>query len=108
MDKWSTIKKFALWFGIVFIVFTVLAALVNLEFDRAYYTTAAPAAITIYSVIAAMLPYLVAAVLLFLAAFLIPRTIKSEDEKEPEAQEKETEETETQSDLEDVLKETPT
>ena len=37
MNNWKIIKKFALVFGIVFIVFTVLAGVINYEFDKVLY-----------------------------------------------------------------------
>jgi flagellar biosynthesis component FlhA len=117
MINWNIVKKFALVFGIVFIVFTVLSALINYVFDNAYYMTTAPLNITLMSIFAAMLPYLLAAVLSFAVVILSSRAAKSEAKKEPEAQEKETQETEMQEkekqetetqEVEDVFKEAPT
>ncbi len=107
MNNWRIINKIALAFGIVFIVFTALAAIINYEFDRVYYTAAAPAGITDYSILTAILPFLVSAVLSFVVYALISRTIEPEDEKETEEQEKETQQTETKPELEEVFNETP-
>ena len=108
MNKGKIIKKFAMIFGIIFIVFTVLAAILNYEYNKVFYTSAAPASLFIYSSVIAMLPYLVVAIVLFVLAFFSPSAAKSEAEKEPEAQEEETQKEETPADLEDVFKETPT
>ena len=43
MINWKIINKIALVFGIVFIVFTVLAAVINYELDKVLYSSAAPA-----------------------------------------------------------------
>jgi biotin transporter BioY len=69
----------------------VLAAVINYELDQVEYLATVPASLIETSILTAMLPYLVAAILSFAVAFLISRAIKSEAEKEPETQEKETE-----------------
>jgi mannitol-specific phosphotransferase system IIBC component len=96
MNNWRIINKIAFVFGLVLIVFTALAAFINYEFDRSYYTSAAPAGITIYSILAAMLPFLLAAVFSFVVYALTLHAAKSVAEKEPEAQKKKTQEQETQ------------
>ena len=96
------IKKIAVMFGIVFIVFTGLAALINYEFDKVAYSSSIPASFIEYSMFTAMLPFLLAAVLSFVLAALSSREAKSAAEKEPKTQKTETQETE------DVFKETPT
>lgn len=108
MVNWRIINKFALVSGIVFIVFTVLAGFINYEIDKLLYSSAAPASFIDYTILAAMLPFLVFAVLSFVVVALSSRAIKSEAEKEPEAQEKEIQETETQPEPEDVFTETST
>lgn len=107
MNNWRIINKIALVFGIVFVVFTVLAAVINYELDKLSYSSLAPASFFYYSFITAMLPYLVFAVLSFVVYALTLRTIKSEAETEPEAQEKETQQTEKQPEPEDIFNETP-
>ena len=96
--------------GIVFAVFTVLAAVFSYQLNKVLYTSSAPASLFVYSVLVAMLPFLLAAVISFVVAFVISSAAKSEDEEEPEAEEKKTEVTggKTESDIEDVFKETPT
>ena len=108
MSNWGIISKIAWVSGIIFMVFTVLAAVINYELDKVLYLSTAPASLIDYSLLAAMLPFLVAAVLSFVVAAYSSQGAKSADEKEPEAQEKKTQETETQPDVEDVFKETPT
>jgi large-conductance mechanosensitive channel len=105
MNNWKIINKIALVFGIVFAVFTVLAAVINYEFSKAAYEPGAPASIFTYSYLAAMLPFLVAAVLSFTVYALSLHAAKSAAEKEPEAQEKQMQQTETQPEPEDVFTE---
>ncbi len=108
MVNWRIISKIAFAFGLIFIVFTVLASFINYELDKLQYSSAAPASFIDYSIITAMLPYLVLAVLSFAVYALSSRTTESEAQKEPEAQEKEIQKTETQPEPEDVFTETPT
>jgi len=103
------ISKFAWVFGIIFIVFAVLVGVFNYEYDKAYFTSAAPASIFEYGVLIAIWPYLLAAVLLFVVAIFGSRAAKSTEEKEPEMQETKTQEPETQEqETEDLFKETQT
>jgi biotin transporter BioY len=102
MNNWKIINKFAVVFGIIFIVFTVLSAVINYELNKVLYTSAAPASLFVYSILTAMLPFLVAAVLSFAVAALISRTIKSEAEKEPETQKTETQ-AKQEADVEETL-----
>jgi len=108
MDNWKIISKIAWASGIVFIVFTVLAAVLNYELSKVLYEAAAPASLFTYTYLTAMLPFLVAVVLSFVVAVFSSQAAKSAGEKEPEAQEKPTHEAETQPDVEDIFKETPT
>ena len=82
MNNWKIINKIAIVFGIIFAVFTTLAAVFNYEFSKVYYEAGAPASLFTYGYLTAMLPFLAAAVLSFLVAFLISRTIKSQDESQ--------------------------
>jgi TRAP-type C4-dicarboxylate transport system permease small subunit len=77
-------------FGIVFIVFSGLAAIINYELDTTLYSSAVPAIFIGLSVLTAMLPFIVSAVLSFAVAASISRTIKSKAEKETETQKTET------------------
>src|SRR5208283_3501589 len=108
MNNWRLIKILAIVSGIVCIVFTVLAAYVSYKLNHTLYTSLAPASLFDYSILAALLPFLFAAILSFIVAGFSARAAKSEVEKEPEVQEKETQKPETQPGVEDVFKETPT
>jgi TRAP-type C4-dicarboxylate transport system permease small subunit len=90
-------------FGIVFIVFSGLAAIINYELYTTLYSSAAPATLFEMSILTAMLPFLVSAVLSFSVAALISRTIKSEAEKEKETQKTETK-TKQEAELEGIYK----
>ena len=96
--------------GIIFAVFTALAAITNYELNRVLYTSAAPSSLFIYSILTAMLPFLVAAILSFVVAIVISSATKLEAEEEPEEKKTEEMETEnkTESDIEEVFKEKPT
>jgi large-conductance mechanosensitive channel len=83
-------------------VFAGLAALINYEFNQVYYTSAAPASLIEYSVFATMLPFLLAAVVLFAVAALSSREAKSAAKKEPKTQKTEAQE------IGDAFKEMPT
>jgi large-conductance mechanosensitive channel len=90
----------------------VLAAVFNYELNKVLYTSAAPASLFEYSVLVAILPFLLAAILSFVVAVLGSQAAKAADEKEPEMQEKKMAEPEMQNaetqETEDVFKETPT
>jgi hypothetical protein len=83
-----------LWIGVVFTVFAGLAALMNYELNNVMYTSAAPASLFIYSILIAMLPFLLAAVISFLVFALSSQEEKSAVEKEPKTQQTETQEIE--------------
>lgn len=114
MINWKIVNKFAMVFGIIFIVFTVLTAVFNYELNKVLYTSAAPESLFVYNVLVAILPFLLAAILSFVVAVLGSQAAKATkaEEKEPEMQEKkmpeqEMHDAETQ-ETEDVFKETPT
>ena len=98
MVNWKLISKFSLVFGVVFIVFAVIAGVINYQMDKLQYSSQVPMSFIDYSVIAAMLPFLVAAVISFVVVVLSPQDAKSAEEKEPE----------TQTTLETSTEETPT
>jgi hypothetical protein len=77
-------------FGIVFIVFSGLVAIINYELDTTLYTSAAPAIFIGLSILIAMLPFIISAVLSFAMAAFISHTIKSKAGKETETQKTET------------------
>jgi hypothetical protein len=87
MNNWGIIKKFSLWFGVVFVVFTVLAAVTNYGYNTVVYSSAAPASLFIYSILTAVLPYLLAAVISFLVFAFSLKEQESTAEKETETQE---------------------
>jgi hypothetical protein len=89
-------------FGIVFIIFSGLVAIINYELDMTLYTSAAPAIFIGLSILVAMLPFIVSAVLSFAMAAIISRTIKSKAEKETETQKTETK-AKQEADLEKIL-----
>jgi len=98
INNFTIFKKISLWFGVIFIIFTVLAGVINYLYNHVVYTSSAPASLFIYSVLTAILPYLLAAVISFVTFALIskeqkPPVVKEEPDteepkpKEPEAQE---------------------
>jgi TRAP-type C4-dicarboxylate transport system permease small subunit len=101
MNNWKIINKFAVVFGIIFIVFTVLSALMNYELNKVLYAPGVPASLFYYNMIVAMLPFLLAAVLSFVVAALGSQATKS-------AAEKEKQESETQPKPQAASEETPT
>jgi hypothetical protein len=68
----------------VFAVFTVIVAILNYELDTLIYTSAAPRNFIQLSIVAAMMPYLISAVLSFLVAFIVSSATKSANKKETE------------------------
>ena len=87
-------KKISLWFGVIFIVFTVLAGVTNYEYNIVVYSSAAPATLFIYSVLIAILPYLLATIISFVMFALISKEHKTAVEEEPKPKEPETQEIE--------------
>ncbi len=75
-------------FGVVFVVFSGLAAFINYELDTTLYSSAAPAIFIVLSVLTAMIPFIVSAVLSFAVAFITSNAAKSVAKKEPETQTK--------------------
>ena len=89
IDSWKIVKRIALVFGIVFIVFAGIAAVVNYELDTVLYVATAPAKLIDMSVLTAALPFIVAAVLSFMVEILSSSAISSEAKsQEAEAQAK--------------------
>ena len=91
MDNWKIVSRIAKVFGILFIVFTVLAAIISYELYTTMYSSAAPATFIAMSILTATLPYIVSAVLSFTVATLISRAIKPDIEKETETRRTQTE-----------------
>ena len=86
MDNWKIINKIAKAFGIVFIVFTGLAAIISYELYTTMYSSAAPASFIAMSILTATLPFIVSAVLSFTMVILVTRAIKADVEKETQVQ----------------------
>lgn len=102
------VNKIAYVSGIIFIIFSALSGIINYELDTVMYLSTAPAKLIETSVLTAMLPFIVSAVLSFAVAVLISRARNLEAEKETETLETETQETETQTKEEIDFEETPT
>jgi len=96
MDPWKVITRIANMFGIVFLAFTVLAAVINYEYAKVFYLSTVPVSLIATSCLMAMLPFLAVAVASLLIANIISRTMRDEAEEKAEEQE-ETRKTETQS-----------
>jgi len=75
-------------FGIIFVAFSGLAALINYELDKTLYTSAAPVSLIEMSILTAMLPFVASAVLSFSVSGVISRTTESKDEKETQPETK--------------------
>ena len=88
MNSWKLLRKVAIIFGIVSIVFTVLSAYINYELNHLLYMPTAPASLFEYNVILAMLPFLFAVILSFLVAFYSSRAANSAAETETQEKEK--------------------
>ncbi len=71
-------------FGIIFVVFSVFAAIINYELDATLYSSAAPAIFIGLSVLTAMVPFIVAAVLSFAVAFITSKPAKAEPKTQAE------------------------
>ena len=89
INNWGIIKKFSLWFAVVFIAFTVLTGVTNYGYNHVVYTSAAPASLFIYSILIAILPYLLAAVISFMVFAFSSKELESIAEKEVKPQETE-------------------
>lgn len=74
----------------VFVVFAVLAGLLSYELNHLMYTSAAPSSLFEYEIAIAMLPYLLAAVILFILANVCGQAIKSAINEETETKESKT------------------
>lgn len=71
--------------------------MINYDLNKVMYTSAAPATLFEYNLLAAMVPYLAAAVLSFTVAALISRSLRTEAEPEEDLEkEAETEKTEAE------------
>ncbi|MGA2385735.1 MAG: hypothetical protein ABSG33_04295 [Candidatus Bathyarchaeia archaeon] len=80
MDNWKIVNKLSFLFGIVFIVFTGIAAVATYELDTVLYLSTAPAKLVYMSVLTASLPFIVAGVISFVVAIVTSNAINSESE----------------------------
>jgi large-conductance mechanosensitive channel len=74
----------------VFIVFAALAGLINYELNHVIYTSAAPASLFEYNILTTMLPFLLAAVISFVLAYVSAQAAKSATNEKTETTEAET------------------
>lgn len=81
-------------------MFTGLAAILNYELDKLTYSSAAPTIFFVYTILIAILPFLLAAVISFVVAAISSQAAKSTAKKQSEIHGKESGETETQPELE--------
>ena len=82
IGNWNIITKIANVFGIIFIIFSAFAAIINYALETTIYTSAAPALFFGMSVLTAMLPFIVSAVLSFAVANITSKIEKSVPEKQ--------------------------
>lgn len=83
MNNWKIVGQIATAFGIAFIVFAALAGFITYEQITIQYESAAiPASLVQLSVLGAMLPFMLFAVLSLVVAGLSSRSAKEADEKD--------------------------
>ena len=68
----------------MFAVFTVIVAILNYQIDSLLYTSAVPKNFVLFSIVAAMIPYLISTVLSFVVAAFVSSAARSTDKKETE------------------------
>jgi hypothetical protein len=89
MDTWKIVHKIANIFGIIFVVFIAVVAIVSYEMTTMMYLSPPPAAYIGLTIVTAVIPYIVAAVLSFTVAFATAaKASQPTEEKEPETQTK--------------------
>ena len=69
-------------FGIIFVIFSAFAAIINYELVTTMYSSAVPALFIGMSLLTAMLPFIVSAVLSFAVANITSKIEKSVPEKQ--------------------------
>jgi len=89
ISNWGIIKKFSLWIGVIFVVFTILTGVTNYGYNHLVYTSAAPASLFVYNILIAILPYLLGAVISFVVFAFSSKELESAAEKKPKPQETE-------------------
>jgi len=79
------LHKISLGFGITFVIFAAITAIVNYLTDKVIYTTPPPLNYIVLSLTSSMIPYIAFAVVSFIVAFTTMKEVKMADEKETEA-----------------------
>jgi membrane protein implicated in regulation of membrane protease activity len=82
MSNWRTISKIAVIFGIVFIIFAAFSAFLTYQALILQYSSLVPASFIQVSILSAMLPFMLFAVLSFVVAALGSRAVKETTDKE--------------------------
>jgi len=85
MDNWKIVNKIAKIFGFIFVVFSVLASIVNYELVTMMYASPPPASFIVLNILTATVPFIVSAVLSFTVAIVTPKSSEP-TEKVPEIQ----------------------
>jgi hypothetical protein len=85
MNNWKIVGQIASGFGIIFIIFAVFSALINFEINTYQYGSSAPTGFLQVSALAAMLVFLLFAVLSFVVAGVTMRASKEKVGQEMEA-----------------------
>jgi TRAP-type C4-dicarboxylate transport system permease small subunit len=80
------IEKIALVFGVVFVVFAGLAALITYQIDKLEFNPNVPASFIQLGILMSALPFIAFAVVSFIAAGIIWKETKPKEEKLPETQ----------------------
>jgi membrane protein implicated in regulation of membrane protease activity len=82
MSNWRTISKIAVVFGIVFLIFAAFSAFLTYQDVILKYSPLVPANFIQVSILIAMLPFMLFAVLSFVVAALGSRAAKETTDKE--------------------------
>ncbi len=82
MDSWKIVSKIASAFGIIFIIFAVFASFISYEDLSVRYVSTPPAGFMQVSIVEAMMPFLLYAVLSFAVSATINRVHREVDVKE--------------------------
>jgi hypothetical protein len=82
MNNWKIVSQITTAFGIAFIVFAALAALITYGQITIQYQSVVPDSYIQLSVLGAMLPFMLFAVLSLLVAGISSRSAKEADQKE--------------------------
>ena len=102
MNNWKIVSKIANLSGAVFAIFSAVTALINYEYFTSLYVSAVPAKLLAFSVITAIVPYVVAAVASFTVAAVVSRAIWQEENEKLEADKGKEEEAKEQPNIDDT------